>query len=273
MLIKIKKDYLENFDDIKLATYISMMALCQRSVGNYMSLNNVMHLIYGDFRKNQQIRRKHNDAISFLINNGYVSGNKAEVPGYIIDMPDATEWEYYTTVTPEEIQPIFSSNYRNKLAMLQVLVAVLMCRSKRSRYKVCDVSATLLCEYTHKSYNTVQRALENLVDAEVLYKAKICDHRANVYGLMADKDSVDRYVNRKKQTDKTKPERPATASIDRLATAHRERLATDNDYIDILGAQRYSEIMELKPYDLTLAELNTYKNTGELPSRINDGIN
>ena len=273
MLIKIKKEYLSEFDDVELATYITMMSLCMRKENNWINPSQVVYQIYGNSKRDQQIRRRHTDAFYFLINKGYISGKKIDRYAYAISVPDATDWEFYATVTPEEIQPIFSSNYRNKLAMLQVLVAVLMCRSKRSRYKVCDVSMTLLCEYTHKSYNTVQRALENLVDAEVLYKAKICDHRANVYGLMADKDSVDRYVNRKKQTDKTKPERPATASINRLATAHLERLATDNDYIDILGAQRYSEIMELKPYDLTLAELNTYKNTGELPSRINDGIN
>jgi len=215
MLIKLKKEYFEEFDDVKLATYLTILSTCVKPTNNYISINSIVYLLYGDLKMHQQIRRKHTNALSLLIAEEYIPAKKIDKSSYAVDMPDSTSWEYYATVTPEELEPIFSSNNKNKLSMMQVLIAVLLCRSRRTRYKVCDVSVKLLCDMTNKAPSTVQRALDDLVELGVLHKAKICDHRANVFGLSADKEAIDRYaqtnskrINKKKQpqTEEVAPE-------------------------------------------------------------------
>lgn len=257
MLIKVKKEYLSEFDDVKLATYVAMIALCQRQEENYIHNNAVIHLIYRSMQRNKQVRRQHLASISSLINDGIIDGEKADASAYIINVPDSASWEYYTTVTPEEIQPIFSSNYRNKLVMLRVLITVLMCRSRRTKHKVCDVSVSLLCKESGKSASTVQRALDNLVELGVLHRAKICDHRANVYGLASDSNYIDKYaLNSAKRIGKTETvvQQPAVSEPKRTA-------ATMDDFDEIFGPMKSMDVWnEFRKANIspTVEELRKY---------------
>ena len=260
MLIKIKKEYLSELDDVELATYVAMIALCQRPNNNYVSLNTVVYLMYSDLKQHQQIRRHHSSAISSLINNEIIIGEKIGKSEFAINVPNPTDWEYYTTVTPEEIQPIFSSNYRNKLVMLRILITVLMCRSRRTKHKVCDVSVSLLCKESGKSASTVQRALDNLVELGVLHRAKICDHRANVYGLASDSNYIDKYAQntakRLGQTEKV-AQQPAVSEPKRVA-------ATMDDFDEIFGPMKSMDVWnEFRKANIspTVEELRKYAET------------
>ena len=235
MLIKIKKEYLSELDDVELATYVAMIALCQRPNNNYVSLNAVVYFMYGDLKQHQQIRRHHSSALSSLINNEVIIGEKIGKSEFAINVPDPTDWDYYTTVTPEEIQPIFSSNYRNKLVMLRVLITVLMCRSRRTKHKVCDVSVSLLCKESGKSASTVQRALDNLVELGVLHRTKICDHRANVYGVASDSNYIDKYAQNSAKRLGTVAQQPAVSAPKRTD-------ATMDDFDEIFGPMKSMDV-------------------------------
>lgn len=269
MIIRFKREYLDIFDDIELATYMVAIGLCQRPTNNYISNNNIMYALYGDSKRDQQIRRKHTTALSSLIKKGFIPGRKADNNGYVIDLPSTDDWEYYSSIGSEELQGIYASNYKNKLSMIRVLCGVLLCRSKRTGYKVCDVSVQLLCECCDKSYNTVTRSLETLVELGVLHKATICAHRANVYGLMRDKNAVERYANSNAKRISSNKKKAKSQEVNRdsteATTNHGASSEATESNVGSIEAT-YDDVIEIFGYDKGSDMWNKFIREGKFPS-------